>query len=267
VIDDEELRKLAHRLCAVDGMIGVMLGGSRARGEHTPDYRPPLDIDALQDLACVVAGPEASVTPPGEWGPWVDGGGWLRIGGIAVDWLYRDLDRVRKSWVDAQAGRYDFHFQIGHPFGVPGFMYAGEVGLGVVLADPLGEITALQQAARRYPPLLRDALVAGLREASFDIDIARKAVTRGDTAYVAGCLFRVVEVCAQALHGHAGRWLINEKDAVASAGRLSEAPAGFAVRAQSVLAHLGATPSELSSAIDSASDLLADTTNVCKPSR
>lgn len=275
VIDDEELRKLAHRLCAVDGMIGVMLGGSRARGEHTPEsdfdlglyYRPPLDIDALQDLACVVAGPEASVTPPGEWGPWVDGGGWLHIGGIAVDWLYRDLDRVRKSWVDAQAGRYDFHFQIGHPFGVPGFMYAGEVALGVVLADPSGEITALQQAARRYPPLLRDALVAGLWEASFDIDIARKAVTRGDTAYVAGCLFRVVEVCAQALHGHAGRWLINEKDAVASAGRLSEAPAGFAVRAQSVLAHLGATPSELSSAIDSASDLLADTTNVCKPSR
>ena len=27
-------------------------------------------------------------------------------------------------------------------------MYAGEVALGVVLADPSGEITALQQAAR-----------------------------------------------------------------------------------------------------------------------
>jgi hypothetical protein len=63
-----------------------------------------------------------------------------------VDWLYRDLDRVRKSWEDAQAGRYDFHFQIGHPFGVPDFIYAGEVALGVVLADPSGEITALQQA-------------------------------------------------------------------------------------------------------------------------
>jgi hypothetical protein len=33
------------------------------------------------------------------------------------------------------------------------------------------------------------------------------------------------------------------------------------------LAHLGATPSELSSAIDSACDLLADTTNACNPSR
>ena len=104
-------------------------------------------------------------------------------------------------------------------------------------------------------------------EASFDIDIARKAVTRGDTADIAGCLFRVVEVCAQALHGRAEYWLINEKDAVASAGRLSGAPAGFAERAQGVLAQLGATSSELSRAIDLARDLLADTTNVCRPSR
>jgi hypothetical protein len=57
------------------------------------------------------------------------------------------------------------------------------------------------------------------------------------------------------------------KDAVASAGQLSEAPANFAVRAQGVFAHLGATPAELSSAIDSAADLLADTTNAFNPSR
>jgi hypothetical protein len=275
VVDDEELRTLGHRLCEVDGVVAVLLGGSRARREHTPEsdfdlglyYRSSLDIDALQDLAREVAGLEASVTRLGEWGPWVDGGGWLHIDGTAVDWLYRDLDRVHKSWEDAQAGRYDFHFQIGHPFGVPDFVYAAEVALGVVLADPSGEITALQLAARRYPPLLRDALVAGLWETSFSIEIARKAVTRGDTAYVAGCLFRVVEVCALALHGHARHWLINEKGAVASAGRLPEAPAGFARRAQGVMAHLGTTPDELSGAIASAADLVADTTNACQPSR
>jgi Nucleotidyltransferase domain len=275
VIDDEALRTLGQRLVEVDGVVGVLLGGSRAREEHTREsdfdlglyYRPPLDIEALEDLARDVAGPKASVTRPGEWGPWVDGGGWLHIGGTAVDWIYRDLDRVRKSWDDAQAGRNDFHFQIGHPLGVPDFMYAGEVALGVVLADPSGEITTLQEAARRYPPRLRDALVEGLWEASFGIEIARKAVTRGDTAYVAGCLFRVVEVCALALHGHAGQWLINEKGAVASAGRLPEAPASFAERAHNVLAHLGTTPGELSSAIASAADLVTDTNDACKPSR
>ena len=83
MIEDEELRRLAQRLCEVDGMIGVLLGGSRARGDHTKEsdydlglyYRPPLDVDALQDLARILDGPGASVTRPGEWGPWVDGGG------------------------------------------------------------------------------------------------------------------------------------------------------------------------------------------------
>jgi predicted nucleotidyltransferase len=190
VIDDAELRKLAERLCEVDGLVGVLLGGSRARGEHTADsdfdlglyYRPPLDVEALQDLARSVGGPEASVTRPGEWGPWVDGGGWLHIDGTPVDWIYRDLDRVRASWDDASDGRCNLHFQIGHPFGVPDFMYAGEVALGVILADPSGELTALKQALLDYPPRLRDALVAGLWEASFDLDLARTAVSRGDTA-------------------------------------------------------------------------------------
>jgi hypothetical protein len=77
----------------------------------------------------------------------------------------------------------------------------------------------------------------------------------------------VVEVCALALHGHAAHWLINEKGAVASAGRLPEAPASFAKRAQGVMAHLGTTPDELSGAIASAADLMADTTNACQPSR
>lgn len=54
-----------------------------------------------------------------------------------------------------------------------------------------------------YPPALRRALVAGLWEAEFTLETARKAVTRTDSAYIPGCLFRVVLLCAHALHGHA----------------------------------------------------------------
>jgi hypothetical protein len=54
-----ELRRLGQRLCEVDGVVGVLLDGSRARGEHMPEsdfdlglyYRGPLDIEALQVLA------------------------------------------------------------------------------------------------------------------------------------------------------------------------------------------------------------------------
>lgn len=268
VLSDELLRGLAERLVGVPGMVGVLLGGSRARGDHTPEsdvdlglyYRPPLDVAALGGLAREVAGPDAEVTQPGAWGPWVDGGGWLRINGTAVDWIYRDADRVRTACRDAQQGRFSFHAQVGHPLGVPDFAYAGEVALGVVLADPSGELAVLRREVAEYPPALGEALVAGLWEAGFCLDIAGKALSRADTTYVAGCLFRAVGLCAHALHGRAGRWLVNEKGAVAAAGRLPGAPADFAARAHGMLAHLGSTPEDLTAAVAA---LLADVRAAC----
>ena len=269
----QRLEGLATQLTQVPGVVGVMLGGSRARGDHLPEsdvdlglyYRPALDVTALAHLAREVAGAQARVSLPGAWGPWVDGGGWLRIAGTAVDWIYRDLDRVHASWEQAREGRFQWHAQAGHPLGVPDFAYAGEVALGVVLADPEGELTELTEATRTYPPLLGEALVAGLWEASFLIDGARKAVSRGDTTYVAGCLFRTVGVCVHALHGRAGRWLIHEKGGVASAARCPGAPRGFASRAHGILARPGTRPHELTTALDAAADLLHDTIAACQP--
>jgi len=88
--DDLPLNDLAARLGQVPGIMGAMLGGSRARGDHTASsdydvglyYRSPLDTGALSALARVVAGPDADVTEPGEWGPWVDGG--AGVGSSAV---------------------------------------------------------------------------------------------------------------------------------------------------------------------------------------
>ncbi|MEV6345823.1 nucleotidyltransferase domain-containing protein [Actinoplanes sp. NPDC051851] len=270
-LTDAELSELAQRLLTVPGVAGVMLGGSRARGEHTPGsdtdlglyYRRPLDVDRLGEVAREVAGPSARVTPPGEWGPWVDGGGWLKIRGLAVDWIYRDLDRVQHQWAEAEQGRYAFHLQAGHPLGWADFGYAGEVALGRVLGDASGELSALRRRAQVYPRALSASLVDGLWEADFLVGLARKAVPRRDSAYVSGCLFRLVGVCAHALHGAAGRWLINEKGAVAAAGRLPGAPAKFADRVDAAFGAVNGDPLRLTLAIDIAADLVLETTEAC----
>jgi len=166
--------------------------------------------------------------------------------------------------VDALAGRFRFHAQVGHPLGVPDFAYPGEVALGVVLADPTGELTQLHEQTQAYPPRLSDALVQTLWEASILLDNARKAVSREDTAYVAGCLFRVVGLCAHALHAHAGRWLISEKGAVASAARLPPAPMGFADRAHGLLAHVGSSPQHLTAVLDDATEIVAQISAACR---
>ncbi|PRY13976.1 nucleotidyltransferase domain-containing protein [Kineococcus rhizosphaerae] len=250
---------VAARLVQVPGIVGVSLGGSRARGEHRPDsdtdlglyYRPPLDTARLQALVDELSQVPAAVTEPGGWGPWVDGGGWLRVDGAAVDWIYRDVDRVRASCSGALAGTFDWHFQVGHPLGFPGTTYAGELFHGVLLADPSGELAASR--LQGFSPALRTAVVGRLDEARFLLGGAAKAVPRGDRAYVAACAFRVVLLCVHALHADAGRFVLNEKGAVAATDSLPRSPRGFARRAQEVFA-LDPGP-----ALDGAAGLLAET--------
>lgn len=270
-VTDEELQALAAALAEVPGVRAVVLGGSRARGDHTPEsdhdlglyYESSPDLEALRALALDLSCPSATVSAPGDWGPWVDGGGWLRIGDADVDWIYRDLARVRLAWRDAREGRFAYHVQVGHPLGFPDFAYVGEVALGVVLVDSSGELRSLQAAARDYPPALAEALVDGLWEADFLLANAAKAVTRADAAFVAGCLFRVVGLCVHALHGRAGAWVVHEKGAVTSAARLAVAPPDFGPRAHALLAHVGRDPDRLASTLGVARELVADTRAAC----
>ncbi|MGW4661508.1 nucleotidyltransferase domain-containing protein [Streptosporangium sandarakinum] len=265
-MDDTELEALAGRMAEVPGVVAVVLGGSRARGTHRPDsdfdlglyYRGEPDVTALRALAVQEAGEQAELTAPGSWGPWVNGGGWLTVGGHRVDWIYRDLDRVHRIWADCREGRYEIGVQPGHPLGFYSHAYAGEVALCRVLADPGGELTDLRERTRAYPPALGDALADGMWEADFCVELARYGVSGADPAYAAGCLFRAVGVACQALHGHAGRWLINEKGMVASAGRLPAAPGGFAVRAERLLGRVGEPAERIAETVTEAATLMRE---------
>jgi predicted nucleotidyltransferase len=264
-VDDEALVALGERLVAVAGVVAVVLGGSRARGTHRPDsdvdlglyYRGALDVAALRALAAEVADSPVEVTEPGGWGPWVDGGGWLTIRGWRVDWIYRDVDRVQRSWTDCRNGRYEVGTQAGHPLGFYSHAYPGEVALCRVLADPTGELTDLRARTRQYPPALGDALVEGLWEADFAMQLARYGAAGTDPTYAAGCLFRGIGVACHALHGHARQWLINEKGMVAAAGRLPVAPAGFAEQAHALLAGVGESQQQLAETVARAQALIS----------
>ncbi|WP_075018073.1 nucleotidyltransferase domain-containing protein [Actinacidiphila rubida] len=265
---------MARQLAAVEGVVGVCLGGSRARGAHQPGsdvdlglyYRAPLDTATLRRLATELTGAAVEVTEPGGWGPWVDGGAWLAVGGRAVDWIYRDVDRVRRLWEECERGRFEIGTQPGHPLGVYSHAYPGELALGRILADPEGELRALQERMSAYPEPLRDALIANAHwEPAFILGGARKGAARGDAFYVSGCLFRAVGVLVQAMHAHDRRWLVNEKGAVASAARLPSAPPDFASRAHALFASAGASPEALGAVLDTADALVAEVCALLPP--
>ncbi|MHA6765319.1 nucleotidyltransferase domain-containing protein [Streptacidiphilus sp. PAMC 29251] len=254
---------MANRLVEVPGVVGVLLGGSRARGEHRPEsdwdlgvyYRGGLDLAALRTLA----GPEVEVAGPGGWGPWVNGGAWLKVDGVAVDWILRDLDRVERVWADCREGRYEVGMQPGHPLGFWSPCYPGEVALGQVLADPGGELTDLQQQASAYPAQLREALTAGAWEAEFLVNAAAKGAARADTLHVSLCLSRAVGVLVQALFAQDRRWCLNEKGALAVAETLPAAPTGFGPRVRRLLGASGGTVDLLTATVAEARALVEET--------
>lgn len=88
----ELVSTLAMRLGAVRGIMAAVLGGSHARGRARSGSDidlgilysevAPFSIQSVRELAEDIndtAGPV--VTNFYEWGPWVNGGAWLTIGG------------------------------------------------------------------------------------------------------------------------------------------------------------------------------------------
>lgn len=229
---------MAVQLAAVPGIRAVVLGGSRARGAHRPDsdwdlgvyYRGAPDLAALTALASDAQGSPVEVAGPGGWGPWANGGAWLRVKDTPVDWILRDLDRVERVWSDCRAGRFEVGIQPGHPLGFWSPCYPGEVALGHVLTDPYREVTHLQKETRSYPEPLRAALADAAWEADFSVAAARKSAPSGDTLHVALCLSKAFGILAQSLHAHHRTWCLNEKGALAAAAQLPETPADFAER-------------------------------------
>src|SRR5262249_40268740 len=144
-------------------MQAVVLGGSHARGRAQPgsdidlglfySEAAPFAIQSVRELAEAVndtAGPV--VTDFYGWGPWVNGGAWLTVGGQRVDFLYRNLEQVGRAIAEAEAGRYEVHYLQQPPFGFFSGTYLGEAAVCVPLFDPEARLAALKRRARGGPP-------------------------------------------------------------------------------------------------------------------
>ena len=245
MISDEQLHAMAQTLMTVPGVRAIALGGSRARGTHHDGSdvdlglyydREALDVAGLRDATSrfSTAG-TVDVAGPGSWGTWVDGGAWLSVEGTAVDWILRDVRRVRGQCERAQRGEFAFHPQPGHPLGFLDVSYAGEVATCVPLADPSGILSALRGLVAPYPAALRTAMVGNLWQAGFHAVAAVKGIAKRDSAYVMLCCTSALMLCAHAWHAAAGRWSTNEKGLVVDVAALDIPTHDFARRATEAL--------------------------------
>jgi len=105
----------------------VVLGGSHARGRAQPgsdidlyilysEAAPFLTL-SIRELAEAVNDAHGPVvTDFYGWGPWVNGGAWLTIGGQRVDFLYRSLEHMERVIAEAETRikivRQDLHLAL-----------------------------------------------------------------------------------------------------------------------------------------------------------
>jgi hypothetical protein len=230
---DPLLERVAPVLAAVPDAVAIVLGGSRARGAARPasDYdlgvyfseSAGLDVGCLlMAVKCLVDDPsDAALTEVGGWGPWIVGGGWLRIAGQKVDLLYRPIESVERVIRDCRDGHITMEYQPGHPHGFCSAIWMGEVALCRALSDPHGAVAALKAMTVPYPEKLAEALIRRFQwETQFSIENARTAAPRGDQTYIAGCAFRSLACAAQVLFALNRLYLINEKGALGAAAQL-----------------------------------------------
>jgi predicted nucleotidyltransferase len=162
----ELVSSLTKRLAAIPGMTAVGLAGSHARGRAQPESdidlglfyseAAPFLIESIRELAAEINDTAAPVvTKFYEWGPFVNGGAWLTIGGQRVDFIYREIEHVQWFIKEAEDGQYQVNYLQQPPFGFFSGAHLGEIAVCIPLFDPEGRIEGLKRRVAEYPEALR----------------------------------------------------------------------------------------------------------------
>ncbi|MBP1756001.1 MAG: hypothetical protein H6Q59_2399 [Firmicutes bacterium] len=246
------LAQIVQAFHGISGIDAIVLGGSHATGTANKDsdidigiYYDATSFDtSLFSQKAVLLDDEHRkdlITNPGVWGPWINGGGWLRIDGVPVDILFRDSGKVINVIDNCINGIITIDYQCGHPFGFVNSIYMGEVAYCKILSSNNNIISKQKERVVRLPNSYRKAAIEKfLWECEFSQQCGRKAIGKGDVLYAAGSLFRSVVSLLHVLYAINGMYMINEKGSLNRLLRQKEAfiPKNFTVDSESALTEL-----------------------------
>lgn len=219
----------------------------------------PIDVAAVRDVARAVNDtPDPVVTQIGGWGPWVNGGAWLTIGGRRTDFLYRDLDFVAETVEECLAGRGRADYWQQPPYGFHSQIYCAEIRCCVPLHDPEGAIAELKQQVAVYPEAMKRGRVSwGLWSSGFTLDNVKHAPERGEAYLVAGYLTRATTELIHALYALNEIFFMNDKYVYREVAEFAVAPPGVMERVEAIVSG-GRSPAALRKRVDDARTLRAE---------
>ena len=256
------LETLVGSLSKVPHMQAIVLGGSYASGtQHSASdldvglyylEAQPFSVDAVREVAAAVSrtGTRPTVTGFYAWGAWVNGGAWIETAAGKLDFLYRNLDQVRKTILEARQGicRHDYDQQPTHGFYSVG--YLAETQICLPLFDPAGRIAALKQQVQGYPASLKHKIIAdSLWSAEFTLKHARGFAEKADIYNTAGCLSRAAASLTQALFALNEKYFLSDKQVMQTISTFKIVPDDYTKHITATLARPGETRLELGQAV------------------
>ncbi len=277
---DKDIRfldNLIYSLKGIDGVSAVVLGGSRSRGTHHSGsdfdiglyYDPecPPDLNQLQTWAKYQDDrkKDSLLTAFGEWGPWINGGGWLKVKSLPVDILYRDLNRVNDAVQDCLNGKVTISYQPGHPHGFVNSIYLAEIATCSILYDRAGTLSHLKGKVEPYPSSLKECTISKfLWEAEFSVTCAKKGLPYYDGSYIAGCFFRAISCLNQVLFAVNERFWTNEKGAVRMVSSFEICPTPYEKKVNRIFSRLEPGRKQLNSSVKLLMELIEETQALVK---
>lgn len=241
------INQIRNRLKDLPGVIGVVLGGSRARGIYRPnsdidigiyyDQAQGFDINELNKISYELDDDNRKnlISNIGEWGQWINGGGWLKIRDYHVDFILRDINRVEKVIDDCLEGNITTNYQAGHPHGFLNVMYMGEISLCRILVDTENQISNLNSKTFPYPKIVKDTLTSYfIFEAEFSLNYIKANLDNNDLSYVVGHAYRAISCLNQVIFAMNQEYCINEKGALAMTNNFETKPESYKSRAEEV---------------------------------
>jgi len=244
------------------GVGGIVLGGSRARGTNRPDSdidigiyynKMEFNIDKINEAARILDDEHrpSLVSDIGAWGAWINGGGWLKIGGYHVDFIFRDIQAVDQVIEACLEGNITSNYQTGHPHAFLNVMYMGEIALCNILADSEGAIAALKEKTMPYPTIVQETLINYFMfEARFSYLYALDNVGNEDVYYITGHVFRVISCLNQVLFALNKAYCINEKRAVNIADKFALRPVKYKYKVNRIVTLLSSNPDKIRQSVD-----------------
>ena len=243
----ELMNRIVHDLKVIPSVKAIVLGGSFATGMATSSSdmdigiyytdNEPFDILAIKRIAEKYAHDSIpTVTHFYEWGPWVNGGAWIKTTHGKVDFIYKNIDQITTTIENAKNGIWENHFEQQPPYGFSSVIFLAETQTCIPLYDPDGIIEKLKQDVKDYPAKLKQSIIQqSLWAAEFTIWHAEQFVEKRDMYNIVGCLTRAVKSIVNTLFAINELYPIGDKRAIEIIEKAAIKPPQFRERIEAIL--------------------------------